>query len=98
MITDHINTENHAINCDEATISSAVSLTGQHDGSGRSSRSDRKVKVSSIETRDLAAEPHLRKLTALGVDVSRRAEVSLEKPALATETSLKLLVSYGRFS
>ena len=51
-------------------ISLAVSLTGQHGGSGRSSRSDRKVKTSWIETRDLPAETRLWELTGVCSDIS----------------------------
>jgi len=44
---------------------------------------------------DLPAKPRLRQFTALYSDISRRAEISSRKSAVAGETSLKFEVNYG---
>ena len=73
-------------------LSSAVSLTAQHGGSGRPSRSKMRVRGSWIEKRDLPDEPRLR-LTGLPSDISWTAEVSLQVKKFATVIKQPLMLT-----
>ena len=90
-MTDHVNTANHVINCDEATI-----IGREPDRTTQWIREAIKIRHAG-KSRRHEQRRGTYQLTALRSDISRRAEINSRKAKVGDETSLKFVSSCDCF-